>query len=163
MKSKFMSGAYILAFLVILFTLMGAGLLSLFFFFIANIPVGFIIVVNVCFIFAWIWLVFGELRTKVVSLDIGYDNFIVKGYFGFGASKTYYFNDIEGYRTSILPASMVVYEYLYVISGGKKVIKLSQFYHKNYDELKAAIAGANIKYLGFEDFNYGRELKEIFI
>jgi hypothetical protein len=163
MKSKFMSGAYILAFLIILFTLMGISFLALFFFFIANIPVGFIIVVNVFFIFAWIWLVFGELRTKVVSLDIGYDNFIVKGYFGFGTPKTYYFTDVEGYRTSILPASMVVYEYLYVISGGKKVIKLSQFYHKNYEELKAAIINANIKYLGFEDFSYGRELKEIFI
>jgi len=158
-----MSGAYILAFLIILFTLMGIAFLSLFFFFIANIPVGFIIVVNVFFIFAWIWLVFGELRTKVVSVDIGYDNFIVKGYFGFGTPKTFYFNDVEGYRTSILPASLVVYEYLYVISGGKKVIKLSQFYHKNYEELKAAIIGSNIKYLGFEDFSYGRELKEIFI
>ena len=158
-----MSGAYILAFLVILFTLMGIAFLSLFFFLIANIPAGFIIVVNVFFIFAWIWLVFGELRTKVISLVIGYDNFIVKRYFGFGPSKTIYFSDVEGYRTSILPASLVVYEYLYVISGDKKVIKLSQFYHKNYQELKTAIIDANIKYLGFEDFNYGKELKEIFI
>jgi len=43
------------------------------------------------------------------------------------------------------------------------VIKLSQFYHKNYEELKTGISDAKIKDLGFEDFSYLRELKEIFI
>jgi hypothetical protein len=157
MKSKFKYGAYILAVLVILFTLAECFVLS--FFFMDDIPIGLTIVVNLFVIFAWVWLVFGELRTKVIYVEIGYDNFIVKGYFGLGTSKTYYFNDTEGYKISILPAEGAVYEYLYVISGGKKVIKLSQFYHKNYEELKTGISDAKIKDLGFEDFSYLRELK----
>ena len=127
------------------------------------IPLVFYIAVNLFFMFAWVWLVFGELRTKVISLDIGYDNFIVKGYFGLGAAKTLYFNDVEGYKISILPAELTVYEYLYVMSSGKKVIKLSQFYHQNYEELKESINAAKITYLGEEDFSYKQELKEIFI
>jgi hypothetical protein len=160
MKSKFKSGAYILAVLVIVFTLIEFFTLSLFL--MDGIPLGLIIFVNLLFIFSWVWLVFGELRTKVVAVDIGYDNFIVKGFFGLGKPKTYYFNEVEGYKTSILPAKLTVYEYLYVMSGGKKVIKLSQFYHQNYEELKTAIATEKINYLGFEDFSYMRELKEIF-
>jgi hypothetical protein len=161
MKSKFKYGAYILAVLVIVFTIIMCFLLSLFF--MDGIPIGLIIFVNLLFIFAWVWLVFGELRTKVVAVDIGYDNFIVKGFFGLGKPKTYYFNEVEGYKTSILPAKLTVYEYLYVMSGSKKVIKLSQFYHQNYEELKTAIAAEKINYLGFEDFSYMRELKEIFV
>jgi hypothetical protein len=160
MKSKFKYGAYILALLVILFTAVMCGVIALYFVF--DIPLAFLLIITVCFAFCFTWLVFGELRTKVISLDIWFDNFIVEGYFGFGPPKTFYFNDIDGYTISILPASGTAYEYLYVIAGGKKVIKLSQFYHKNYGELKDAIA-SNIKYLGFEDFSYAKELKEIFI
>jgi hypothetical protein len=161
MRSKFNAGAYILAVLIIVFTIMMCFLLSLYFW--VDLPLGLIIIVNLLFIFAWIWLVIGELRTKVVSVNIGYDNFIVKGYFGLGAAKTFYFNDVEGYKISILPAELTVYEYLYVISAGKKVIKLSQFYHKNYEELKESINAAKITYLGEDDFSYKQELKEIFI
>jgi hypothetical protein len=161
MKSKFGLGAYLLAFLIVLFSIMLCAALSVYF--LIAIPVAIYIILNVFCVFSWIWLVFGELRTKVIRVEIGYDSIAVKGYFGLGAPKTYYFNEIEGYKISILPASGAVYEYLYIIAGDKKVVKLSQFYHKNYVELKEAIAAVPIKYLGFENFSYGRELKEIFV
>jgi len=160
-KSKFKYGAYILAILAIAFSMMLSFMLSMYFW--LPIPIAFYIIVNLFCIFSWIWLIFGELRTKVIRVDIGYDNFMVRGYFGFGASKTLYFNEIEGYKIAVLPAQGTSYEYLYVMAGNKKAIKLSEFYHKNYTELKEGISSAKIKYLGFEDFSYAKELKEIFI
>jgi hypothetical protein len=160
MKSRFKYGAYILGFLALAFSAILCLALSVYIW--IDLPIGFFIVVNLFCIFVWIWLVYGELRTKVISVDIGYDNFQVRSYFGLGPAKTFYFADTDGYIIAILPASGTSYEYLYVIVGGKKVIKLSEFYHKNYAELKNGIAAAKIKYLGVEDFSYAREIKEIF-
>src|ERR1700743_1824902 len=114
MKSRFKYGAYILAVLAIVFSIMLCLALSVDFFIVIPLPI--YIVLNLFCIFCWVWLVYGELRTKVIHVEIGYDNFLSKGYLGFGRSKTCYFTDVEGYRTSILPASQgAVYEYLYVI------------------------------------------------
>jgi hypothetical protein len=107
--------------------------------------------------------VVGEWRTKIISLETGFDHFVVRRYFGLGKPNTYYFTDVEGYKTSILPAKGAEYEYLYLVSGGKKVAKLSQFYHKNYLELKDNIVSLKIKYLGYEPYKSGREIKEIFV
>ena len=120
------------------------------------------ILFNLYFIFVWLWCVVGELRTKVIVFEMGYDSFTVKRYFGFGKPKTIYFADVDGYRISILPSKGAVYEFLYLVAQGKKIVKLSQFYHKNYDELKEAIAGTKIYNLGFESFSYVHEIKEIF-
>ena len=161
MKSVFKYGAYVLAFIVMMFSAAACFTLSMFFW-LDGVPAGLIVMVVVVVLLMWAWLFYGELRTKVIAVTIGYDNFTVKRYFGLGKAQTYYFKDAEGFLLSILPANYVVYEYLYVMQGGKKVIKLSQFYHKNYEELKAGIEEANIKYLGEENFSYGREIKEIF-
>ncbi len=162
MKSQFKYGAYITATIAIFFTIMLIGTLSVYLFGM-HVPIAFYLVVNCYFILVWFWMVAGELRTKVISVEIGFDHFIVRRYFGLGASHTYYFNDIEGYETAILPAKGASYEFLYMVSGGKKIIKLSQFYHKNYADLKEHIAMLKIKDLGFEQFRYGREIKEIFV
>jgi hypothetical protein len=161
MKSKFKYGAYIVAFVAIYFSLLLIAALSSYFFDL-GIPLLLYIVFNIFFIFVWMWIILGELRTKAIRVEFGYDHLTVRRYLGWGPEKTYYFTDIAGYQTAILPARGTSYEYLYLISGGKKVVKLSQFYHKNYDELKAYIISLKINNLGFEQFGYGRELKEIF-
>jgi hypothetical protein len=160
MESKFKYGAYILVFLIVIFSAMLCLALSVYIW--VDLPIAFYIVMNLVCILVWVWLVYGELRTKVIAVNLGFDNFKVKRYLGLGPEKTYYFNNVEGYKTSILPAYGTAYEYLYVMEGGKKVIKLSEFYHKNYAGLKDAISSAKIKNLGFENFNYALELKEIF-
>ena len=161
MKSRFKFGAYFVMVLSIIFTGMMLLSFSVYFFGII-IPIGLYLFFNFWLILVWIWLVYGELRTKAAAVYIAFDYFTVKGYLGLGPEKTYYFNEIEGYLIAILPAKGTSYEYLYIVKGGKKVIKLSQFYHSNYAELKSGISSTSIKDLGFEDFNYGRELKEIF-
>jgi hypothetical protein len=161
MKSKFKFGSYLTAGLAVYFTLLLIAALSSYFF-VLDIPIIACLIFTVILIFPWLWIVFGELRTKVIRVEFGYDHVTVKRYLGLGPSKTYYFTDIEGYQTAILPSRGVSYEFLYLMSGGKKAVKISQFYHKNYDDLKAYVVSLKMKNLGVEPFSYGRELREIF-
>jgi hypothetical protein len=161
-KSKFKFWAYFLAFLAISFSLLLGSLVVSSNVFNPKTPIWFLILITLFFGFVWSWLVFGELRAKVISVEFDHGSFSVKQFLGLGASKTYYFDDIEGYKTSILPSNTGTYEYLYLMSSDKKVIKLSEYYHRNYTELKEYIINRGIKNLGFERFSYIKELKEIF-
>ena len=161
MKSKFKYGAYITAFVAVYFTLMLIAALSSYFFGL-GVPLVLYIVFNIFFIFVWTWIVLGELRTKAIRVEFGYDHVTVRRYLGWGPEKTYYFTDIEGYQTAILPARGTSYEFLYLLSGGKKAVKLSEFYHKNYNGMKAYIFSLKMKNLGVEKYSNVRELKEVF-
>src|SRR5579872_708679 len=86
-----------------------------------------------------LWLIYGELRTKIIRVNLEFDYLIIKRYYGLGAPGTIYYADIDGFTISILPATNTAYEYLYLMKNGKKIGKLSEFYHKNYAELKAEL------------------------
>jgi hypothetical protein len=47
------------------------------------------------------------------------------------------------------------------MKNGRKVIRVSQFYHSNYSEVKKLIA-KKVKFLGRKNFSYLKEFKEIF-
>lgn len=111
--------------------------------------------------FTILWLFFGEIRTKAIVVNIVGDKIIYKRFFGLSSPRTKYFKDFDGYKTSILYSRSGSYEYLYLMIKGKKVIKLSEFYHNNYQDLKKKI-DENLKYKGFEEYNHLRELKETF-
>ena len=122
------------------------------------------VVVYLClafFLFILVW-VFGELRTKALKLTIGKDYILSRNFFGLGFSKRYYFQEANGFKTSSLPAIGNSYEYLYLFVKNKKVIKISEFYHENYLQMKQYI-GSRVRDLGYERFNFFREIKEIFI
>ena len=75
--------------------------------------------------------------------------------------ETFYYADLEGYHVSILSSANAANEYLYLMKDGKKVVKLSDFYHKNYSEMREAL-GDSLKNLGYMEFSYWQEVKEIF-
>lgn len=108
-----------------------------------------------------LWLVVGELRTKAVKIIIESDRITAINFFGLGVSKTFHFSELEGFKISLLPAEYRDYEYLYLMLDKQKAIKLSEFYHENYFELKKIIA-QKCKHLGTEKFNFWREIREIF-
>ena len=81
---------------------------------------------------------------------------------GAGIEKKFYFNEFTGYKISILPSEYEEFEYLYLLIEERKVIKISQFYHSNYAELKQSII-RKTKNLGKEHFSFVREVKEIFM
>jgi hypothetical protein len=113
------------------------------------------------FVFTWIWLVFGELRTKAIFIKIDNNTLKAKGFLGLGYAKQYSFNEFDGISTSILPSRWGTYEFLYLIKDNKKVIKISEYYHKNYFEMKQSLI-SQCKYLGEKRFNFFVEIKEIF-
>lgn len=127
-----------------------------------NLPLFASIPLLLFLLFFIVWLFFGEARTKLVKVSIENDAISVRGFMGIGVLKRYYFNEFEGYKTAILPSEYQEFEYLYLFLKGRKAIKISQFYHSNYAEMKLAIA-KKTKNLGIERFNFGRELREIFI
>ena len=138
------------------------GILLFFLIYFIHLPGGniaLILVAPICLFFI-VWIIRGELRTKAIRVTIGYDKIKVSPYLGYGATKEYFFSEFEGYVLIILPAEYRDYEYLYLIKEGKKVIKLSEFYHLNYLEMKNEIA-LKCKKMQPEKFSLLREWKEI--
>lgn len=111
--------------------------------------------------FFLVWLVWGEMRTKILKIIIENDRIVVTSFQGLGNSKVFYFSEIEGYSTIVLPSEYEDFEYLYIIKNGRKVIKISDFYHANYQDLKNEIS-KRCKNLGAQKFSILKEFKDIF-
>lgn len=126
-----------------------------------NLPPFGIFVFLALFTFTWIWLVFGEMRTKVIKVHIEGEEVIVSNYVGLGAKRVYSLSHFDGIETASQPSKYDTYEFLYLIKNGRKVVKLSQFYHSNYAELKSVLTG-KVRNLGQKGFSYMQEIKEIF-
>lgn len=112
-------------------------------------------------VFVILWLVFGELRTKMIKITLNDNLIIINKFAGFYKDEIIYYSEIDGYKLSILRSDSGSYEYLYLMKNNKKAVKISEFYHKNYFELKGYI-NDKIKYIGKEEFSYIDEFKEIF-
>jgi len=160
-QSKFTVWTYVL-FITSLFLLSIVFiLLSLLF---EDPSTGTIIVILICsllFIFILTWLVWGELRTKAIKILIESGKIKTRNFAGLGNEKIFPVPGINGYKTSLLPAAYRDYEYLYLFVNDQKVIKLSEFYHKNYSVLKEYIV-SNCKQLDSEKFSLKKEIGEIF-
>ncbi|MGZ3944443.1 MAG: hypothetical protein ACXVJB_05845 [Mucilaginibacter sp.] len=112
-------------------------------------------------VLALVWLIYGECRMKIIRVELNLDHLIIRRYFGLAKPVTWYYADLTGFTLTILPAQNTAYEYLYIKSGDKNIGKLSEFYHKNYRDLKGDLQ-TRLKDLGYVDFSYLREVKEIF-
>ena len=112
--------------------------------------------------YVWIWIFYGELRTKAIVVTIDEKILYLKNYLGIGIHKIFDLSEFDGYITCQLPSRGGTYEYLYLIKNGKKVVKISEFYHRNYPELKYRIT-KSLKFLGDQPFSMLTEIKEIFI
>jgi hypothetical protein len=111
--------------------------------------------------FTILWLFFGEFRTKMIKVVLNDDHLLIKQFGGLSTAKFFLYKGLDGFKTSILSSRGGDNEYLYFIKGNKKVGKISDFYHKNYLELKTEIS-SKLDNLGFEKFSYKNEIKETF-
>jgi hypothetical protein len=105
-------------------------------------------------------------KENMILLDSKYKMFTInnnqiekKNYLGF--RQKYDFRDFNGFQTSIISSKSGRFEYLYFIKDNKKIIKISEAYHKNYFDLKEKIS-VDLKDLGEIQFSYIDEFKEIF-
>lgn len=160
LTSKFRFPAYLPLILVIF--------LGVFTLFISTVAISeedltaiFIYIGLCCFMIAVLaWLLLGEVRAKAVTVELDEKGIAVRSYYGFGSKRQFNYSECEGFATSDLPTeSGQTYEYLYVMQNGKKIVKLSEFYHKNYTELKRDIA-SKLKYLCDKPFSMSEELMD---
>lgn len=156
-KFKFRSLLTVISSLLLLVILMVAFLV----FGMPVLPIYASVLLFILMTFIIVCILRGELRIKAVQVKIEYNYIIIKSFLGLGTTKKYEFIDFDGYKISILPSEYEDYEYLYLVKNQKKIIKISQFYHSNYTEIKQAIS-KKTKNLGKEDFNLAREIKGIF-
>ena len=104
-------------------------------------------------------LVYVELRQKIIVVQIN-DNRISKRNY-LGQTEEFDFRDFEGYETSTISFNSGTFEYLYLVQNDKKRIKVSEQYHRNYNELKTAIK-ERTKFLG-DNSNFWNNLKNSFL
>lgn len=129
-----------------------AGLITLFFESISEFIDSPILFFIKCLFFFFIWfaLFWGELRTKIISVDIENHEIFVKRYCGLGITQVYRVEQIDGFKTSILSSRGKRYECLYLMITDKKIAEVSEFYHSNYKDLKKQIIANGIKCIGTE-------------
>ena len=111
--------------------------------------------------FTWIWLLFGELRTKIIAVKINNDNIEVSRYYGLATVEIYHLNEFEGFVTADLSSRYDKYEYLYLVKEGKRRIALSQFYHRNYGDLKKMLT-LKVSDMGKNHISVLEHIKDIF-
>lgn len=111
--------------------------------------------------FVLIWLVFGELKNKFIIVEFSEDQVIVSKMGRIFRRRLYLNSEISGWKYSVLSSKIRDYEYLYLYRNGRKVVKISEQYHKNYKEVKIFVE-TKFTSLGFEEFSLIKEFKEIF-
>ena len=112
-------------------------------------------------LFGSCWLVFGELRRSAVRLCLDAGTLCVTPYMGLGMTRRYDMHDFDGVTTSVLVSRGEVYEYRYLLKGGRREVRLSSCYLKNYARLSTAI-GACCPDRGERPRDFWLELKELF-
>jgi len=160
LKSKFRYTAYIVALISVLLFIMLVILLVKSINSDASLWKTFLIAAF--FLFIWLWMFFGELRSKTVSVEIGEDKIRIRKYLGIGTLKEYQIDEISGFKISVLRSKGGVYKYLYLMADDKKIAKISEYYHRNYKDLKKFLITAGVRSLGIERFGNLQELKDLF-
>ena len=112
-------------------------------------------------IFVWIWIVFGELRTRAVVVVIEKKTITSTNFLGLGTKKEFDFSEFDGFITVMLSSESGDYEHLYIFKSNKRIISLSEYYHSNYTELKRAIR-EKVRFNGDKPTSIMSEIKNIF-
>lgn len=117
--------------------------------------------VTLLMLFCVCWLVFGELRRSAVRLRIDGDTLAVTSFAGLGFTRRYDLKSFDAITSTILVSRGGAYEYRYLMKAGRRVVRVSAFYLKNYDGLCEALS-EHCVYKGRRPMNLWLEMKEIF-
>ena len=117
--------------------------------------------VTLLMLFCVCWLVFGELRRSAVRLRIDGDTLAVTSFAGLGFTRRYDLKSFDAITSTILVSRRGAYEYRYLMKAGRRVVRVSAFYLKNYDGLCEALS-EHCVYKGRRPMNLWLEMKEIF-
>ena len=117
--------------------------------------------VTLLMLFCVCWLVFGELRRSAVRLRIDGGVLVVTPFAGLGFTRRYDLKSFDAVTSTILVSRGGAYEYRYLMKAGRRVVRVSSFYLKNYREISEALS-EHCVYKGRRPMNFWLEMKEIF-
>ncbi|MFY8180993.1 MAG: hypothetical protein ACOVLG_04390 [Flavobacterium sp.] len=115
----------------------------------------------VSLLFISIIVFFIEFRDKVIKVELINNQLKIHRFFGLMHIQTIDSNFIDGFHNSIVETKYGSYDYIYLMSKHKKVAKISNQYHKNFDELAIEIK-KKYKDLGYFNTGFISEIKDIF-
>ena len=98
-----------------------------------------------------IWLVTIELKNKAVLVKIEEKEIKLIKFLGWGSQTSISIESISGYKISQVPHEWDSSEVLYLIVNNKKAIRISEFYHQNYYDIKLYLT-RRFKNLGSEPY-----------
>lgn len=109
----------------------------------------------------WLVMVWGELRLKTHRIYFKSNSIEVRSFFGLGKKQTYAYDTISGCTISLQPAYPFPYECITLISNQKDVLRISQFYFRNYLEMKLLLIDT-FKDYKITKFSLRKSILEIF-
>lgn len=116
------------------------------------------IILSILFIYVFTIIFIHEIKTKIIIISIEENKILKKTW---GTKDIFYdFKDINGFQTRTVKGKLESFEYLYLIKDNKRVLTISQTYHKNYFELKNKIS-KDFNNLGVSKFGLFDEIIEI--
>jgi phosphorylcholine metabolism protein LicD len=158
MASKFKISSYLI--LIFLFFTTGLFIKILFDFnttFNSKIAGSFVMIL----LFFVVFLLFIELRDKVIAIKFEQNGLNINRFLGL--KKTIFINnkEIKGFHKSIITTKNGRYNYIYLMKRNKKIAKISEQYHKNFNDLSSEIE-KRYNNLGFTNTTLISELKDMF-
>ncbi len=119
------------------------------------------IVAFVLVLIIWLVMVWGELRLKTHRIYFTTNGIEVRPFLGLRKSQTYSYDDITGFTIELQPAYPFPYERITLMSHEKKLLRISQFYFRNYKEIKLLITERFTNYQ-IQKFSLRKAITEIF-
>lgn len=105
------------------------------------------------------WL---PLRKKAVTIVITDNEIVTRSFLGIGSARRYPLSAFTGFVYFNDRYKDDKFERLYILINDKKIIGISGFYHKNYNQLKQ-ILSQTIPDLGLTTYSRTDELLETFL
>lgn len=93
-------------------------------------------------------LVVVELRTKAIEVEFDEEGIIKKNFAGLGRPVRFDWDEIDGFKLDKIYSKSAGYECLYLMRGDERIVKLSEYYHQNYKELKRYVQLIGIVFKG---------------
>ena len=143
-KSKFKSRAYVPV--VILIAALVITIVHLIMFkrlFMGSIPGKVVYFIMGTILFSYI----SKVRTKTAKVSFSDNVLTVRQVLGLGQKHQAWLADVTGYYTSTISSRYNHFNYIYIMQGKRKIAKISNQYHSNYNDMAAYVA-ANFRHLG---------------
>ena len=108
-----------------------------------------------------VFIIFFEFKSKIIEIEFLDNQIKINNFFGLTNTKIIDDKIINGFYNSIVKTKYGSYNYIYLTSNHKKIVKISDQYHKNFTELSIEIK-KRYKDLGYINSGFISEIKDIF-